>query len=307
MTRQQTKHPLRPILVVMSWRGGARFERCLRSIAPAVHHFSRVVLSVTSAPDSADMHAARTFADAHSGVEVICTGRELPTMQHQGFWVDYLKRTGAESSDWIFWLAYDDEVRPRGIDAIIDADGGWPLRDDTVYVGPWAMRHESANALWAGDPVAPLESWTSFPADGPLRLPLLRWVREQLRQPTYMQMSGSLMPFHNYLELRDGRPRKTGPMRIEMATAAGSRTMFVAELSEPVTVIYGRSNSDRASYGTAARREDAHLLAWLGRWAARHPAQAGDLAGILTDHLMARARRTPSASEDWRIRTTVQP
>ena len=58
-------------------------------------------------------------------MEVICTGEEWPTMQHQTFWVEYLIRSGLVQ-DWIYWLAYDDEVRASGIEAIVDEAGSWP-------------------------------------------------------------------------------------------------------------------------------------------------------------------------------------
>lgn len=301
----------KPILVMMSWRGGDRLARCLASLPPALRHFSRVVLSITAASDSADMRMAEAFKAAHPIAEVICTGAELPTMDHQAFWVDYLQRTGASPDTWIYWLAYDDEVRARGIEAVVDEHGRWPLRSDTVYFGPWAMRHEDPDRLWSGDPHAVLESWTSFRPEGPLRVPVMHWVAEQLRQPTYMQMSGSLCPLRNFIELRDGRPRKTGPMRIEMAVAAGSRTTHVAELPEPVSIIYGRANSDRASYGSAARAQDAHLVTWLARHAARHPAEIPSLAGILARQSAAlvsqRLGSAHPAQEEWRVRGTVTP
>lgn len=289
----------------MVWRGGERFDRCLASIAASLQHFQRVVISVTAPEDSEDMARALAFQHEHPKVEVLCTGRELPTMQHQAFWVDHLESTNASPDDWIYWLAYDDQVRPAGIQALTEGQEGWPLDPKTVYIGPWAMRHESADTLWSGNDDDPMESWTSFPKDGPTRLPLLTWIRDQLRQPTYMQMSGSVMPFANYLDLRDGRPHKTGPMRIEMATAAGPRTQFVQELDEPISVIYGRSNSDRANYGSAARREDVHLLAWLTRWTTRHPSQAPDLAGIVADQARARVTGTPPPPEEWRVRGSI--
>jgi len=298
--------PVKPILVCMVWRGGARFERCLASIGLSVNSFSRVVISVTASEDSEDLKRAREFQRDHPSVEVICTGRELPTMAHQAFWIDYLDATDSSPDDWIYWLAYDDQVRPQGITALVDPAGNWPLDADTAYIGPWAMRHESADELWAGREEEPMECWTSFPAQGPTRLPLLQWIRDQLEQPTYMQMSGSVMPFANYRELRDGRPRKQGPMRIEMATAAGQRTTFVAEFSEPISVIYGRSNSDRASYGKAARKEDVHLMAWLARWVTHHADQASTLAGILADQARARVTRKSLPQEEWRVRGTVR-
>jgi hypothetical protein len=116
--------PVQPILVCMSWRGGPRLDRCLASIAASQHRFARVVISVTATEDSEDMRRAVEFQRRNPNVEVLCTGQELPTMQHQAFWVDYLKATGVSRGDWIYWLAYDDEVRPRGIDAIIDRRGG---------------------------------------------------------------------------------------------------------------------------------------------------------------------------------------
>lgn len=303
--------PLRPILVCMSWRGGERLARCLASIERSAHHFERIVISVTAAEDSDDMVQARAAQAREPRIEVICTGRELPTMQHQAFWIGYLLATGAKRSDWIYWLAYDDEVRLRGIDSLVDADGTWPLERGTCYFGPWALRHEQADSLWHGDPQEPLESWTSFPAEGPTHLPVPVWIADQLRQPTYMQMSGSVASFGSFIDLRDKHPRKKGPMRIEMAVASAPDNEVVAEFPEPISIIYGRSNSDRAAYGKAARREDLHLLTWLARYGARHPNAIRPLAGgfgsVATTYVEAISKRTGLPQEEWRVRGTVRP
>ena len=303
--------PLQPILVVMVWRGGERFDRCLASIARSRHRFSRVLISVTSAADSPDMDRATAFAAEHPGVEVICTGRELPTMDHQAFWVDHLQRTGAQPGDWVYWLAYDDEVRLRGIDALVDDTGAWPLQRGTAYFGPWAMRHEQADHPYDGPRDEPLESWTSFPLAGPRRLPVLEWIRQQLAQPTYMQMSGSVCPFESFVALRDSRPRKTGPMRIEMAIASAPPTTHVEEFPEPISIIYGRANSDRASYGRAARKEDVHLAAWLAQYVRRHPGEWSSLAGtgvdVVSMYAKAAVTRTGLPEEEWRVRGVVEP
>lgn len=310
-TAQSPTTALRPILVVMSWRGGDRFLRCLDSIAGGAQFFSRIVLSITSSLDSDDMRHATAFAAKHEAVEVICTGRELPTMEHQAFWVDHLQATGATSEDWIFWLAYDDQIRVHGIEALLDSNDSWPLEAGTAYFGPWAMRHEQADALFAGQWDEPLESWTSFEEQGPLRLPVLSWIGQQLKQPTYMQMSGSVCSFACFVALRDARPRKTGPMRIEMAIAASRNNTYVAEFPEPVTIIYGRSNSDRANYAKVARKEDVHLAAWLIQYARRDPAQVWRLtrAGLDLMAMYSRVavKRAGLPAEEWRVRGTVKP
>ena len=299
----------KPILVCMVWRGGERLRRCLASIHEAREHFSRIVISVTSDGNSPDLELAFERQYADPSIEVICTERELPTMEHQAFWIEYLQGTGARGTDWIYWLAYDDEVRARGIEAIANRDGSWPLEAGTAYFGPWAMRHESPDELWSGDVHSVLESWTSFPKDGPLRLPVSEWIRQQLRQPTYMQMSGSVNPLQSFIDLKEMSPRKKGPMRIEMAVAATPGTTFVEEFSEPVSIIYGRSNSDRASYGRQARREDVHLAAWLMRYAVAHPDQAGNVTRALTvagaSAVRAAIGSGDGKTEEWRVRGLV--
>ena len=301
----------KPILVVMSWRGEARLERCLKSIIPAADAFERIVISVTAPADSPDNALARDFTDRVSHAEALCTGSELPTMQHQAFWVDHLEATGVRPDQWIYWLAYDDEIRWRGIEILLDESGGWKLTPRTAYVGPWAMRHERPDELFNGDPTAPLESWTSFPPQGPRRLPVMTWIADQLRQPTYMQMSGSVMPFSSYLALRDDRPRKQGPMRIEMAAASARGIDVVEEFPEPVSIIYGRSDSDRASYGSAARREDVHLALWLTRRSLQHPSEFMKLAtagsAVARTYADAVFRRTSLPEEEWRVRGAVLP
>ena len=113
----------KPILVCMSWRGGRRLQRCLDSIATSARYFSRTVISVSAEVTSADLQRARAFAKQHPGVEVLCHGEELPTMQHQAMWVTYLIETGANRSDWVLWLAHDDELRTDGIGRLVDDDG----------------------------------------------------------------------------------------------------------------------------------------------------------------------------------------
>ena len=300
-----------PILVCMVWRGGERFARCLKSVQQSRDHFSRIIISITGPIDGPDVQLANAARSKDARIEVICTERELPTMEHQAFWIEYLLSTGAKESDWIYWLAYDDEVRPRGIQAITDSSGAWPLTPGTAYFGPWAMRHEQPDALWSGDPSEPLESWTSFPAQGPTQLPVAEWIADQLRQPTYMQMSGSVNPLRSFIDLKDSRPRKVGPMRIEMAVASAPSITMVEEFREPVSIIYGRSNSDRASYGRAARREDAHLAAWLLRYSASHPSAALPLTRAMAHSAaiagLSAIGRSELPVEEWRVRGSVQP
>lgn len=297
---------VKPILVVMVWRGGERFARCLSSVASSAQYFSRIVLSITSELDSSDVQLANAFKSEHPEVEVICTGVELPTMQHQDYWVTYLEQTGAKDTDWIYWLAYDDQVWPRGLQVLTNSSAELSLDANTVYFGPWAMRHEQPDTLWAGSESENMEVWTSFPAQGPTTLPLLKWITDQIHQPTYMQMSGSVIPFANYVELRDSTPKKTGPMRIEMATAAGRKTHSVSEFAEPISVIYGRSNSDRATYGSAARKEDIHLIRYLLRHATGNPREFPELVSLLSGQAKAQLKQrffgSPAPTEEWRVR-----
>jgi hypothetical protein len=98
-------------------------------------------------------------------------------------------------------------------------------------------------------------------------------------------------------------------MRIEMAIASAPPNTHVEELPEPVTVIYGRANSDRANYGRAARAQDVHLAAWIARFAASHPGELSRAArlgmGALSMQGGTLLHRTPAPTEEWRVRTTV--
>ena len=217
------------------------------------------------------MARATAFQEIHPDVDVICTGEEWPTMQHQAFWVEDPIRSGASAQDWVYWLAYDDEVRACGIEAIVNEAGSWPLVPGTAYFGSWAMRHEQPEQLWAGDPRERLESWTRFPIKGPTELAVEQWITEQLRQPTYLQMSGSVNPPQSFIDRKDLRPRKRGPMRNEMAVASARGSRSVAEFAEPVSIIYGRSNSDRAAHGKRERKEDMHLAARLAQQSRQPP------------------------------------
>ena len=173
------------------------------------------------------------------------------------------------------------------------------------------MRHEKAETPFDGPWDVPIESWTSFPITGPTRSTVADWICRQMRQPTYLQMSGSLATLRSFQALRDSWPRKRGPMRIEMAMAAAPSNTYVVELPEPIVIIYGRPNSDRANYAKTARREDIHLIAWLLQYSLRHPRTlltfAGAAAGVAASYARVLTGRGSLPAEDWVVRGVVDP
>lgn len=310
MSERVSGDSLQPILVVLVWRGGARFERALESLRQAEKYFKRVVLSITSEPDSADMKAAEQYLrmceleGRPSKAEVICTQVELPTMEHQAYWINYLLNTGADVQDWIFWLAYDDQLRLNGLQAIAPDPNLWPLKKNHAYFGPWGIRHELPDKLWEPSSDAILETWTSFPSHGPTTMSPLNWALDQLVQPTYMQMSGSVCSLESHARLVQGFPRKSGPMRIELATALDPSTEWVKEFVASPTYIYGRSNSDRSNYSRVARREDRDLIFRLLKNCVHHPRGLLDLLGHRTWRLLSQMVRGINPEEEWRVRET---
>ncbi len=66
-----TAKTTRPILVMMSWRGGERLQRFLTSIAANKSSFSRIVISITATPDSQDVKLAKALQEQNPGVEVL--------------------------------------------------------------------------------------------------------------------------------------------------------------------------------------------------------------------------------------------
>jgi hypothetical protein len=300
------------VLVLPVYRGGEKFQRALESIRATEQYFRRIVISLNGPLDSLDAERAQGFlADGSTKVEVVQTGSELPWMQHQYFWLAHLEATGERPHDWVYWFAHDDEIRARGLAQLTDEHGGWPLTPQTIYLGPWGMRYDPPGAMYSGDPGAPLESWTSFPLAGPLRLSVGEWVSQQLVQPTYINMSGCVTQLASFQALRNFPIPKPGGMRIEMATAAAPNNRYVQEFSEPVVTTYTSKGSDRTTYAAVARKDDAHMAAWLGRYITRHPAAAIPSARaalmVGAGHLKARLGRGSLPEEDWRYRETVQP
>jgi hypothetical protein len=307
MNGQAQVGPLQPILVVLVWRGGARFVRALDSIRDAEKYFKRVVLSITALPDSEDIRIAERYirecaqSGSPSKAEIICTQTELPTMHHQEFWIHHLLTTGAHDEDWIFWLAYDDQLRLRGLQEVVPNELQWPLAENFAYFGPWGMRHESPDQLWELTPGERLETWTGFEKGGPKVLNPTEWTLDQLIQPTYIQMSGSVASLKSHANLINGFPRKSGPMRIELATALESRTKWVTEFSSALTYIYGRSNSDRSNYAKAAAREDRDLALRLLKRCALNPSSIPLLFGRKFRKLLSQLIRKETKVEDWRV------
>ena len=304
--------PLQPVLVLPVYRGGPKFVRALDSVRRSEHHFRRIIVSLNGPMSSADRDAVDAYlAAGDSKLEVIQTGTELPWMTHQYFWLGHLERTGESSDTWIYWFAHDDQIRPRGIAAIIDHEGNWPLDRGVIYLGPWGMRYDELGSMYDGSPDAPLESWTSFPLKGPLTLPVGEWIAQQLEQPTYINMSGCVTQMASFQAMRAFPVSKPGGMRIEMATAAAPGNAFVREFPEPIVVTYTSRGSDRTKYAAVARKDDAHMAAWLAHYVLRHPQAAGPTARatakVVTNYAKAALGRGSLPAEDWRYRTTVEP
>jgi len=302
--------PIQPVLVLPVYRGGLKFRRALQSLRPAEPFFRRIILSLNSPVDSPDLTIANEYlAEAPSKAEVIHTLDELPWMAHQYFWLDYLERSGEGPTDWVLWFAHDDQLRPRGMQALTDATGSWALEDRTIYLGPWGMRYDPPGGLYDGPIDAPLESWTSFPLDGPLRLSVGEWIAQQLEQPTYINMSGCITQLASFQALRRFPVSKPGGMRIEMATAAAANNRYVEELSEPVVITHTSPSTDRTTYAAVARKDDAHLVAWLAHYLAHHPTAVAPTARasatVIRRAINQRLGRNSFVEEDWRMRTTL--
>lgn len=292
------------------YRGGAKFARGLASIRPAEHHFRRIVISLNSSKGSPDEEIVAAYREqGPTKIEVIQAGTEVPWMPHQYFWLKHLEQTGETGESWVAWYGHDDQVRPRGIDALIDADGSWPLDAGTTYLGPWGMRYDPIGGLYDGPANAPLESWTSFPVDGPLRLPVAEWVAQQLEQPTYINMSGCVTQLASFQAMRAFPIAKPGGMRIEMATAAAPNNRYVQEFATPIVITHTSKQSDRTKYSAVARKDDRHMVAWLANYIVRHPSAALPTARatfkVGTDYAKVLLKKGTLAQEDWRYRETV--
>jgi hypothetical protein len=300
---------VRPVLILPVYRGGDRFRRALHTMPEAAPWFERVVISVNSEPESADHRVALDAARSLPRCDVVLTGRELGWIEHQNFWVTQVEAMGYGRDTWIYWFAHDDELRPAGIRAIVDAHGNWPLRRGTIYLGPWAMAADDPDDLGRGVDQSVLDSWTSFPLPGPLRMTVAEWIADQLVQPTYINMSGAITTLETFLRMRDFPFTKPSGMRIEMAAAASLQNSYVEELSTPTIVTYGRADSFRTKFDAVARRDDAHLMAWLGRYVAAHPSSLPEITRALTSvtasHVRHRLFGAPLPTEEWRFREQV--
>ena len=311
-------NPLQPTLVLPVYRGGPRFLRALDSVNTSEQFFHRIVVSSNGPESNDDINAVNEYkahrianGQPESKIELINTGEELPWMGHQYFWLNYLEQTNAQSDDWVYWFAHDDEVKASGIEALIDDQGNWPLEQGTIYLGPWAMRHEQGDELFSGPRDIDLESWTSFPIEGPLELPVAEWIAQQLIQPTYINMSGCVTTLRSFQEIRKFKVAKPGGMRIEMATAAAPHNLTVKEFDAPIVITYGRPNSDRTQYAKVARQDDKHMIAWLTHYISKHPSAAipSTRAALKVglDYIKVLTKTGKLPDEDWRRRNIVGP
>ena len=304
----QVSMDLRPILVVPVYKGGERFTRCLASIEKAEQYFSAVLLSINSDPGSADLIQARDFQD-RSGihVQVINTTFELNSMSHCRFWSKYLQDCKIPESKHLMWLGHDDELDTKGLADICHA-GDWSLSPDTMYLGPWKLRHEPAQGLYVIPDDENLETWTCFPKQERKPLGAMKWACDQLFHPTYLNLTGGVFPLSSMLEIVRFRVKKISGMRLEMTLATAPGSLWITEFREPITIVCGRSDSDRATIPRAeAISDDRRLLIWLIRFAFVNPSARFQLTKTLVGMGVLRIKvllgLTQLPGEDWVVRS----
>ena len=297
----------RPVLLIPVYRGGERFERCLSSLTCAPEYFSAVVLSMNSPRESADHLLALEFqASAKLPVVVLNTGTELTSMDHSRFWANELRTQFLPETTQLMWLGHDDELDPEGL-AISCPGGSWPIRESTMLLGPWKLRHESVGELYRVPEDEQLEVWTCFPDQQSKPQTAIDWVCDQLLHPTYLNLTGGVFPFAGVLDIVDHRIRKQSGMRMEMTLATTRGSRYITELPEPVTIVYGRADSDRATIPAVhARADDRQLMKWLTRYASFTPTAKVRLAATVAKLTTLRARvaigKASLPAEDWVVR-----
>jgi hypothetical protein len=201
------------------------------------------------------------------------------------------------------WLGHDDELNPTGLEDVC-TDGRWPLPAETMMLGPWVVRHESIDALYQGSESQQDEVWTCFPDPLIGTLPAIDWVCDQLIRPTYLNLTGGIFPFSSLLAILDFWHRKTANMRAEMTLATAPGTHFISEFPEPVVIVYGRADSDRATIPARhARSDDRHLVLWLARYVSHDPRAMGRFIKTLAHLASLRGRvalgRASLPAEEW--------
>ena len=298
----------RPVLVVPVFQGGARFERCLQSLIHAGDYFSALVLSVNGPASSDDLTKSKGFKEASKiPVQIFNSGVELNSMDHTRFWANMLRKQGLPPSTHLMWLGHDDELYEEGLKDSCP-DGNWALRSDTMVLGPWKMRHESVETLYEIPSNEILETWTCFPDSNGIPDTSMGWVCDQLIHPTYLNLTGGIFTFESLLKIVDFKYRKVSGMRMEMTLATAVGTKYISELPSPITVVYGRADSDRATIPSHdARSDDKRLIVWLTWHAFRTP---GSLLRFLVgftrlghQRLKVISGREKMPKEDWVIRT----
>jgi hypothetical protein len=294
----------RPLLVIPVYRGGERFLRCLAGLPPNLHYFDGVTLSINSGSGSSDEQAARAFASLHPGVQVVVTGRELTSFDHTRFWAAQLELRGITGRQPLLWLAHDDELHTPGLAHLAPTGGAWDLDPHTTYLGPWIVRHESVSQLWQPPADYQDEVWTCFRGASPQKG--IDWIRQQLQRPTYISFSGCVFPFASMQSLVACRPRKKAGMRVEMSMVAAPGMRDAAEFAVPVSIVYGRADSDRATIPRrSAQLDDLHLLYWLGRHSAASAGTRrayGSILSTAVGHRVSALRGRPGPGEEWLVR-----
>lgn len=258
---------VKPLLLVPVYRGGARFQRCLRSIEQAGTYFSCVVLSINGSADSPDMREALAFKERVSfPVLVFNTRTELDSMNHTCFWAQQLQDHQFSPDQLIMWLGHDDELDVESL-RVVCPEGMWHIDASTMVLGPWKLRHESVNELYKAPENEFLETWTCFPSSAGIPMRSMDWVCDQLLHPTYLNLTGGIFPLQSVIEIIEFRVHKVSGMRMEMTLATAPDVKSVTELPHAVTIVYGRADSDRATIPRAnAVKDDRHLLLWLSRY-----------------------------------------
>ena len=297
----------RPLLVVPVYRGGLRFERCLASLIHAGGFFSGLVLSINGPTESPDLVSALKFQESVDfPVEILNTEVEMTSMDHIRYWTAHLQKTKIPLDQQIMWLGHDDELDPVGL-AQSCPDGVWPLRENTMVLGPWKLRHESVDSLYEIPMNEKLETWTCFPDPAQLPMKSMDWACDQLLHPTYINLTGGVFPFRSLQAVVEFKPRKVSGMRMEMTLATAPGSGCISELPEAITIVYGRADSDRATIPRKdALNDDRNLLLWLSKFATLTTGSRKRFTLTLLRIALLRGQvllgRAEPPGEDWVVR-----
>jgi hypothetical protein len=131
----------RPVLLVVTYHGGAFFRECIESIKPCISYFCSCIISINGSEPGEDLQSAYQIA-LLLNTTIFATGKELSAVEHSNLLQSQLHNL-LNPLQHIFILCHDDLLLYDSFRRL--ERNCWLRADSSLALGSYAVFHEAGD------------------------------------------------------------------------------------------------------------------------------------------------------------------